>query len=158
MDSGSLFHFSRHCRIGHFSISHKFTSLFSRNSAKWLTIQIQTPDQLLVEAAKVQGVRCTWHWWRCALLSLVHSGDKVECRSDFRQKSILSSRSNEPATKSNEPATMLPVWSTLSPVRLTVCIFMSMCWSYDVISVKWQTTSKTNNSKISHKKINICLS
>jgi len=44
-------------------------------------------------------------------LSLVHTGDNIECRSDLRQKSILLSRSNELARKSTEPAT------TLLPVR-----------------------------------------
>jgi len=38
-DSGSLFHFPQHCRIGHFrkfiSIYHKVTGCFSQNSAKW---------------------------------------------------------------------------------------------------------------------------
>ena len=49
-------------------------------------------------------------------------------------------------SRSNEPATMLPVRLTLSPVRSTSCIVMNMCWSSDVISVKWQTI-KTNNPK-----------
>jgi len=70
---------------------------------------------------------------------------KSNVEATFDKSQYCCQGRNEPATrtKSTESATLLLVRSTLSPVLSTFCIFMSTCWSSDVVSVKWQTIKTT---------------
>jgi len=136
---------TRNCNSTSKSHSNSTTNLF------WPTVYSVTAEVCwcltALSAHKGYGISCH-------AKSPVHTGNKVQCRSDFQQKSILLSRSEWTGAKVDRTGDNFAGSVDFVAIRfdfLHIHELLSTCRSSDIISVKWQTI-KTNYSKISYKK------